>query len=125
MRMESFLVKGDREKAMEAIDELDRFADGDPYLDLMRARAHAETGEPKTAVDFCEKAVGRDPALVVGWWSLVAYALQLKDYAKVASTLTVLEEKVKVSVDSIETAPAFAEFLKSEEHRRWAAARKK
>jgi len=125
MRMESFLVKGDREKAMEAIDELDRLVDGDPYLDLMRARAYAESGEPKSAVDFCEKAVGREPALAIGWWSLAAYALQLKDYAKVASTLTVLEEKVKVPIQSVENAPAFAEFVKSEEYRRWAAARKK
>jgi tetratricopeptide (TPR) repeat protein len=125
MRMESYLAKKDLEKALEAIDALDRLVDGDPYLDLLRARAHSGSDDPKSAVDACEKAVLREPTLAVGWWSLIAYALQQKDYAKVASTLTELEQNLKLPMESVETAPAFADFVKSEEYRRWAAARKK
>ena len=112
-------------EAIQAIEALDDWIGGDPYLDLMRARAYAESGDLKTATSFAEKATQREPGLTVAWWRLVAFTLEQNDYKALSATLSAMEEKQHQPVDDLLKDPAFADFLKSNEYRRWTTSRKK
>ncbi|HEV3027149.1 MAG TPA: hypothetical protein VG457_06220 [Planctomycetota bacterium] len=125
VKMESLLAKGDRGKALEAIDAVDRWIGGDPYLELLRARACSELGDFAAAAAFAEKATQREPGLAIGWGTLVDLRLRQKDYKGLAAALTAIEQKLQRPVDDLIKDPGFTDFVQSEEYRRWIASRKK
>jgi hypothetical protein len=123
LKLESSITKGDLKGTLDAADELDLKVRGDPYLDVVRARAHLTTGDPANARACAEKAAKAEPDLGVAWWVIVEACLGQKDFQAVTDTLSKIEEK-GMKIGDLEGAPAYAEFVKSEEYRRWREPRK-
>ena len=121
--IDGFLLNGQYEKALESIDKLDRAIDGDPYLDVMRARVFLEQSKFETARKLAEKALAADETLLDAYWVLVTSALAAEDFDKTVALLNTMDEKFDMEFFDLETMPEYAEFVKSPQYDEWKRAR--
>ncbi|MBN2132736.1 MAG: hypothetical protein JW741_24765, partial [Sedimentisphaerales bacterium] len=122
--MDWFLGAKKYAEGLKAIDRLDGCLGGDPYLQVLRACVHNADGHREKAMECCRKAMADEPSMTLAHMVALPLLLEAKDYAQVARSLTVIEG---ASGDGpkpgLSREPAFSEFLKSEEGKRWMAAR--
>ncbi len=108
------------EKAIDAIDRLDKAVGGDGFLNVMRATAHleAEIDLPKARA-FAEKLTDAEPTLQIGWLTLIGIHATAKDFKELARCLTLFEKHTKQSIGDLALVPLYAEFMKSPEYAEW------
>jgi hypothetical protein len=124
-KIDCYERRGELKNCLEAVDALEARVGKDAYLDVHRATAYLGAGKLEEARGSAERATARDPVLAQAWLMRVAICLQLKDHKAVAEALTVLEQDLKIPLGSLESEQVFAEFLKSDDYRRWQGVRKK
>ncbi len=124
LRVERHLVSKDREKAMAAIDALDRVVMEDPFLDVLRANVLVSAGEFGAARKILERPLDREPKLDRAWWSMISVCMAQKDWAATAKYLTAVEKALGIQLADLEDLPDYAGFVKSDEYREWLKSRK-
>lgn len=117
------MSRGAFPEALEVIEELDRRVGGDPHLWVVRAACHRGAGDPASAKRSLEKAVALLPEDVDVHFELIDLGLAARDWATVAKTMTLCEERfgIKWPAD-LATAPdyeSFRGFTKSAEYEAW------
>jgi len=124
--MNHFLEEKNFAAALESIDRLDRCLGGDPFLQVMRACMFQADGQKAKAAASCRKALTEEPKMLVAHILALPMALEAKEFAQAARSLTVMADSQGVGeMPDLAGEPAFAEFLKSEEGRQWQASQKK
>jgi tetratricopeptide (TPR) repeat protein len=118
----SFLKK-QFEGALRAIDALDKAVGGDPHLDVLRAKAHAELGNATRAKQCLHKAIDGEPTLKSAYWSLVDISLEEKDHAETARLLNELSDRFNVLFKDLTKQESYKDFVKSPQYREWLNAR--
>lgn len=63
-KMDQMLLKERFEDALKAVDELDRWVEGDPYLDRVRGRIHAKAGRPIERRSALQEPSSVSPSLI-------------------------------------------------------------
>ncbi len=120
-----FIRYGQVEKAIDAIDRLDKAVGGDVFLNVLRASAHleAQADLPKARA-LAEKATAEEPALGIGWLTLIGIHAAAKDFKELARCLTLYEKHGKMIIGDLTMVPLYAEFVKSPEYAEWMKGRK-
>ncbi|HVS72994.1 MAG TPA: hypothetical protein VHQ47_17190 [Phycisphaerae bacterium] len=108
----------------EAMDHLEAYTGGDPYLDFLRGNAYANDDkhpDRAAAKASYEKAAEADPPIEDAYWSLITLALQDKDFDGTAELLTAVERRCHVKIGDLTQNKVYAEFVKSPAYARWHA----
>ena len=111
-------------EARQSLDRINTFVGGDPFLLVVRGNTYeAEGGEANyaKAKECFQKAVAHEPTLRNAYWSLVTLSLKTKQYDQTAEVLTELQQKFHVKINDLTTIPLYADFVKSEEYKKWMA----
>ena len=113
------------DQALAAIERVQQATGGDAYLDQLTAAVFYLKGDLAAARAAGQRAIEREPSLVSGHLLLLRLALEAKDHAETARLLRGYEPYAPAgSMAGLLSGADFAEFVRSDEHRRWAAARK-
>jgi hypothetical protein len=116
---------GQYEKAIAAVDKVDRAVGGDPYLRVVRASLDLQAGgDIAKARALVLDATGQDPKLEQAWWTLVDIDLKAKSFRDVASDLKGLEAALSISIGDLTGVEGYADFVKSPEYAEWMRERK-
>jgi tetratricopeptide (TPR) repeat protein len=117
-----YRLAGDRlDDALTAVDRIDSFAGGDPYLDFVRADIHVRKHDVSSAGMFARRAIRVDPKIEQPYWTLVDLYMRQKDYPMALKTMTSIATRFSRDVDSMLAARAddFAGLILSEAYRSW------
>lgn len=123
LRVSRTMAAQDRDGTVAAIDALDRWVQGDVFLDVLRAEIHLATKDPVTARACAERAVAAEPDLDRGWRVLVSACVTQRDFAAAVTRLTAAEAH-GIRFGHLANDPGFAELVASPEYREWAGSRK-
>ena len=122
-------MKGERsevveyDRALAAVDRLEKAVGGDPYLDVIRAGIHLAQGDAGAARRLARQAVDGDGTLPDGYWALVNVSLADKRFDETARLLDLLREQFQLEFGDLTQIPEYAEFVQSPEYRQWAQPR--
>ncbi len=117
--IDSYFLRKQYPQALRCVDRLDKMVGGDPYLDLHRGNARLRQGKFIEAKKLYNRLIKREPKMLLPYAGLVGVSLKQKDFKETARLLRFLETKFKLSFDHIRNIPDHAEFLKSEEGKKW------
>jgi hypothetical protein len=106
-------------QAQDSVDRIDKSVGGDAYLKVLRANLFLAQGERDAARKMGEAAVAEEPTLAQAYFMLVALSLERRDFAKTAELLSALESKCHMTFKDLTTVPAYSEFVKSDEYKKW------
>lgn len=110
-----YLIKKQYEKALEAVNSLDKFVGGDPFLDVMRGNVYLMSDRPAEAKEAGDRAVREEPKLIQGYAVVVAAALKEKDFDAAAAALRSIKQQFGgVNLDAFKEMDGFNEFSMSE-----------
>ncbi len=120
--IDGFVMKKQPRKAIAAIEKLDRFIGGDPYLLILLAAQYLEVKDPTKARELANKAIEREPSLPNSYDVLLTIALEKKDFTETARLLSLTEKNLEVDMlAAIQDEEDYAEFLASAPGKKWRA----
>ena len=112
-------LQQDFDKALRAVDQLEKAVGGDPYLNVNRVNLLID----KRQFDDARKLIGEleqwDPMLIEIQWARLNIALQENDFAEVVRRLNKLSEEFGVQLTDLAALPAYGKFIKSPEFEEW------
>jgi hypothetical protein len=117
-----FTMQNQFDRADDSIARLDRWAGGDPVLNLPRSNVALKRGDLARARALAEEAARREPTLCAAHQQLLVVALQTNDHAETLRLLRLLRDQFKMSFPDLSKSPEFAEFIKTDEYRQWRGA---
>jgi hypothetical protein len=124
MQIDAFAVKGEFEKSAEVVTRLSKRIGGDPFLDAMRGGLFLQAEKLDEAAAEADKAAKAEKGLPLPHFILLQVSLKKKDHAVTARELTVLDKECKVPIGELEGEADFADFVASEEYKKWKEGRK-
>ena len=122
--LDALFMKKPYAETIQAADRIDRSIGGDPYLHVFRSNVYYIEKKLDKARQCAEKALAEEPTLTHAHFTLITICLDQKDYAKVAALLTILEKDLGVELNDLGEVPAYADFVKSDEYKKWLVGRK-
>jgi tetratricopeptide (TPR) repeat protein len=111
--------------ALERLQSLSRYLDGDAYLQTLAATMQTLMGDPVAARRSLEAAIAMEPGLPDPYWALVELQLGERDWAGTVATLRAIERDAGVRLGDLTGGAVYAEFLKTDEYREWMEARRR
>ncbi|MCC6738327.1 MAG: hypothetical protein IT452_04730 [Planctomycetia bacterium] len=123
MKIDSHAMKGELELSAAAAERLAGTIGGDPFLDAMRSGLMMQAGKLEEAAALAAKAAKDEKGLKMPHFVLLQLSLKKKDHAATAAELTILEKECGVPIGDLENEADFAEFVKSEEYKKWSEGR--
>lgn len=117
--IDGLLMRKEYNKAMEAMDRVDRSLGGDPYLKVLRAGICESRGDREGARQFIRRAIAEEPTLIDAHWSLVGYALEAKDHKGTLDALKEIHRRFAMEFGDMTKLPEYADFVKSPQYREW------
>jgi tetratricopeptide (TPR) repeat protein len=116
--VDAYILRKAYDKALEAIDRVDKAIGRDPYLKVLRGNVLLREKKLDAARDMVQNAIVQDPNLLRGYYSLIDISLARRDYADTVKWLK-KAESLGVTFGDLTAVPAFAEFVKSAEYKNW------
>lgn len=114
-----YAIRKDYARALASIDRLDRSLGGDPYLSVLRAGMLLRQGNPASARKAALGAIGAEPDLVDGYWTMVTISLEEKAFDDTLKWLKVLRDRFDLAFQDLTTVPEYAEFVRSPQYQAW------
>lgn len=125
LRVDMLAGRKQYDEALAAIERVQQATGGDAYLDQLTGAVFYLKGDRDAARAAAQRAIEREPSFANGYLMLLRLALEARDHAETARLLSAYEPYAPAgSMAGLLSGPEFAEFVRSDEHRRWAAARK-
>ncbi len=112
-----------KDRALEAVNLIDKAVGGDIFLNVTRASIHYECDEPAKALDLARIVTEKEPSLAHGWWTLLGAQLTLKKYQDLAHSLTLAEKHLGMDFGDLKDVDVYADFTKSPEYAEWMKSR--
>src|SRR5688572_19029193 len=116
--IEPLMLAGEFEKALKAVEVVDLWAGGDPYLDVFRATIYLRAGEMEKARERADRLVAAAGEFSESHYTRLAVALKQNDDPAVLDELRILRDRFGSQLDPSQE-PAFAEFVRSPQFRQW------
>jgi hypothetical protein len=114
----------EKDKALAAIDRVDKAVGGDLFLNVTRANLYFECKDAAKARELAKLVTEKEPSLSHGWWTLIGMQLSEKDYKGVAASLTGAEKNLGLHFENLDEIEIYADFAKSPEYAEWMKGRK-
>jgi hypothetical protein len=114
-----FIERGWLTEAHANIDKLDRAIGGDPYLQLLHARAFIEAGELVRAKKILNEPFDSAAVNIKAHWLLVSASLKEKEFETTANLLSKLRDELGEELADLTQVPAYSEFVKSPQYLKW------
>jgi tetratricopeptide (TPR) repeat protein len=121
--IDQHVLRGEYAEALACVETLRKAVGGDAYLDYVSGciyQAAKQFGQAKAAD---ESAIAAEPTLAKPYWGLVGIALEQKDWPSVSRGLTRIEQNLPIKITNLEAMDAYAEYVKTEEYRKWKSSR--
>jgi tetratricopeptide (TPR) repeat protein len=120
--MDAYILVGDFEKALAAIDDVENLVVGDDYLDCLRASVLLEMGKVEEAIAKARSACEAIPQLEDAWWILAGIGLGSEEFEVVVEGLEGLMDHhfYLFYAEDLEGVPEYEAFLASEVGQAWA-----
>ncbi len=113
------LLRKEFDKALQAIDSVDRSVGGDPYLNLSRVDPLLEQGKFAEARRAADLGVQTEPGMVFPVYTLIGVGLKARDFQVVLDGLKLAQDKHNATFGDLRTVPEYAEFVKSPQFQEW------
>jgi len=118
--IDGFVLKKQPRRAIAAVQKLDRFIGGDPYLLLLQAGQYYELKEKPKARELALKVTEQEPSLATSYDLLLSFAIEDKDYTETARLLSLTEKNLQVDMlEAIKDEKEYAAFLESTPGKKW------
>jgi tetratricopeptide (TPR) repeat protein len=125
LQIDIFAGRKQYDQSLAAIERLQQATGGDAYLDQLRGTVLYLKGDPAAARAAAQKALAREPSLAGGHLLLLRLSLEARDHAETVRLLRAYEPHAPAgSIAALVAGEDFVEFVRSDEHKRWAAERK-
>jgi hypothetical protein len=119
LSIDGFTLNKQYDKALDAIDRLDKLVDGDSYLNVMRSALLILAEKPEEARKAGKIGIEAEPKIVDGYWVLLSAELKLNDYPAVLATLKKIDQNFALEFADLATVPEYAGFAKSPQYKEW------
>lgn len=121
LALDYYYARKDYPATRKAMGRLSKRLGGDPYLVLLAGISFGEEGKLDQAAKFIQQSLDQEPTSAAGYFARMEVALRQKDFPAVRTALTALEANtpVRMSVSKIKQIPDYAEFVKSDEFKKW------
>lgn len=119
-----FFLQDRFDETLQCVDSLDKKLGGDPHLESMRASALVAQKKFKEAREALLRGLKVEPKNSTLMMGLADVALAEKNWPELARSLALVESNTAIRFE-LESVESFAEFLETEEYRKWMAARPK
>jgi predicted negative regulator of RcsB-dependent stress response len=123
MRIDAHTLAGDFDQARAATRTLEKLVNDPAYMSYMRGSLYILQKQQDLATTEFEHAIARDPTLAGSYWVLVQWALDAKNYDRVAHLLTQVETHTGLAMGDLSTVPAYAGFVASRQYKAWLSTR--
>jgi hypothetical protein len=117
--VDAFLLRGEHDKSLAALDRLEKAVGGDMFLDVMRGNILFAKGDTDAAKRHGNKAIKADPSLYAGHDLLLTIALKENDHAETARRLAVFQDRFNMDFGDLSGAEGMAAFRQSPEYKAW------
>jgi tetratricopeptide (TPR) repeat protein len=119
LSLDGFTLHKQYDKALDAIDRLDKSVDGDGYLNVMRSALLILAEKPEEARKAGKLGIEAEPKMVEGYWILLTAELRLNDYPAALATLKRIDQTFTLEFGDLATVPKYAGFAKSPQFKEW------
>lgn len=119
MSIHYYLLRKKFEKALEAIDAVDKAVGGDPYLCRYKGEVLAGQGRIEEAASAFDLAVNAVPEIQDVWWGRVSFELEQQKFDDVLADFKQIDSRFRVEWQNFNELPAYAEFVKSPQYQEW------
>lgn len=116
---------GRLDKALSALDAVDKSVGGDAYLDVQRGSVHLRGKAYDKAKAAVLRAMEREKGLADAYWTLVTISLEEKAYGDTLKWLRAVEKDLGLEIADLTTIEIYAGFVKSPEHAEWLKGKEK
>jgi tetratricopeptide (TPR) repeat protein len=107
------------DRALKALDRLDRAVGGDPHLSSVRGHILVLAERFDEARAAAEKAVKEEPTLESGYWVRILVSLHEEKYGETLEWLKKLVQTCQTQVADLAAIPEYAGFVQSPQYREW------
>ena len=117
--IDAYILRKEHEKALAAIDRLDKRVGGDPYLKSIKAGVLFDQGKHEEAARFAQSAVDAEPTLRDAHNVRLDIANAQKKYGDMARFLVEYQAVFHERLEGFESEPGYAGFVASAEYKRY------
>jgi hypothetical protein len=117
--IDTYVLLKQWEDSLKAIELLDSFVGGDPYLKIMRANVLEQSGDLQSAKALVQKALAQDENMGEAYISLLGFSLVEKDFASTLSMLMELDRRFQMEFADLTTVPEYQGFVASPQFKSW------
>jgi tetratricopeptide (TPR) repeat protein len=124
--IDHYLLSGQHELALRAVDRAARIIGDDEVMDLNRCTALLALGRKADALAACDRAIARDPAWESPRWTRVRIGLETQDAQLAIESLTGIEQTrggKRFDVARLAANKTYAWLITQPEFTTWAAER--
>lgn len=121
MSIDGYVLRRQFDKALKAIDRIEKTVGDDPHLDSIRSGLYFEQGDLKQAKKYANLAIAAEPELLPAYWQLVSISLEDKDYDSTLDLLKTIEKDFGIAFVDLRNIPVYAGFVKSPQFKKWEA----
>jgi pentatricopeptide repeat protein len=119
--IDGYVMQGNPEKALDAVDRVEASSLSDPFLDVIRANVLGTMNRWAEAKTVAERAIEREPTLEDAYWPVLVGSVIEKEYAETTRMLILMREKFGVEVEP-ERLPIYGEYVQSPEYQEYKSA---
>jgi tetratricopeptide (TPR) repeat protein len=117
--IDTLALLGKFEDCNKAVDELDAYVGGDPYLDLKRAAIAMRLGNRSQAKSLSLKVVEAMPAVVPVHWEAMGIVLEIEDYEQALELLKRIDERFSMEWSDLSQIEVYRGFVQSPQYEEW------
>jgi tetratricopeptide (TPR) repeat protein len=119
LAIDEHVVRNEYDRALQAVDRLDRAVGGDAYLHEIRAGILCQAGKPDLAAEQFELAIAGLPHRESAYFGLITLSLYQEDYGNVLKALKRLDQAIELEWNDLHDVPAYAGFVASPYFKQW------
>ena len=119
LSIDFYILKKQFDKALFRIDRLDKAIEGDPYLNVLRAKALSENNQFAKAAKAAEAAILAEPESQNGYWSRLSISLKAKMFTDTLTWLQKITETFEFEFADLTKLDDYSEFVESPQYAEW------
>ena len=120
--LQSFVVNQNQNMALQCVDSLDHYIEGDPFLNMLRANLYFQEKDFDQAEIRLRALIEDMPDYEEGYFSLLGLYLQTKDYSCATGLLDQMTENFNYYKEDVKTLlQEYPDFVASKEYQNWIA----